>query len=456
MAYTVTNPATGEKGTAFPTLSDGDLEQAVCSASAAQHPWARETSIEQRAALVRRVGELHEQRRVELASIITREMGKPVDLALEEVDFSATIYKYFADVAAEVLADEPVQVLRGDGSAFVRRSALGVLLGVMPWNFPYYQVARFAGPNLIVGNTILLKHAAQCPESARALENIFLEAGLPHGAYVNLYASHRQLAKVIEDPRVQGISLTGSEYAGSVVAEIAGRNLKKVVLELGGSDPFIVLSTDDLEATVEAAVTARLDNGGQSCTAGKRFIVIDELYEPFVAAFTGRIGSIEAQDPTQPGVTLGPLSSLQAAEELQGQVERAVASGATLLRGGGRNGAFFETTVLVDVTPDNPAAREEFFGPVAQIFRARDEDDAIRIANDTPYGLGGFLFTTDDDQALRVADQLESGMVYINVVGAESAELPFGGIKRSGFGRELGRLGFDEFVNKKLIRIGAF
>jgi succinate-semialdehyde dehydrogenase/glutarate-semialdehyde dehydrogenase len=271
---------------------------------------------------------------------------------------------------------------------------------------------------------------------------------------VNIYADHGQIERVIADPRVQGVSLTGSERAGAKVAEIAGRNLKKVVLELGGSDPFVLLSTDDLDATVQAAVDARLDNNGQSCNAAKRFVVADELYDSFLEKFTAKLAEVEATDPNADGAALGPLSSLRAAENLDEQVKRAVEHGATLVRGGGRNGTFFETTVLTDITTDNPASKEEFFGPVAQVYRAKDEADAVRIANDTPFGLGSYVYTTDQEQALRVADQIEAGMVFVNVVLADGAELPFGGIKRSGSGRELGRFGADEFVNKKLIRIG--
>ncbi|OJX73023.1 NAD-dependent succinate-semialdehyde dehydrogenase [Leifsonia sp. 71-9] len=454
MSYAVTNPATGETVKTFEPIGDAELEAAITAASDAYRGWSNSSTVEERAALIRRVGELHVERRQELADIIVREMGKPVEQALGEVDFAGAIYEYYADHAAEFLEDEPITLLDGEGTAVVRRSALGVLLGIMPWNFPYYQVARFAGPNLVIGNTILLKHAEQCPESAAAIEKIFLDAGFPVGAYVNIYAGHDQIEKVIADRRVQGVSLTGSERAGAAVAEIAGRNLKKVVLELGGSDPFILLSTDDLDGTVQNAVDARLDNSGQSCNAAKRFIVADDLYESFLEKFTAKLAEVEATDPTSEESALGPLSSLRAAENLEDQVNRAVENGATLVRGGGRNGAFFETTVLTDVTPENPASQEEFFGPVAQVFRAKDEADAVRIANDTPFGLGSYLFTTDEEQAHRVADQIEAGMVFVNLVLADGAELPFGGVKRSGSGRELGRFGADEFVNKKLIRIG--
>jgi succinate-semialdehyde dehydrogenase/glutarate-semialdehyde dehydrogenase len=454
MGYAVTNPATGETVKTYDTITDAELEAAIAAADEAHRTWSRSTTVEERAGLIRRVGELHAERRQELAEIIVREMGKPIGQALAEVDFAADIYGYYADHSPEFLKDEPIDLLAGEGSAVVRRSSLGVLLGVMPWNFPYYQVARFAGPNLIIGNTILLKHAGQCPESAAAMERVFRDAGFPSGAYVNIYAGHDQIERIIADARVQGVSLTGSERAGAEVAEIAGRHLKKVVLELGGSDPFILLSTNDLDAAVQNAVDARLDNSGQSCNAAKRFIVADDLYEPFLEKFTSKLAGIEATDPTSADSALGPLSSLQAAERLDEQVRRAIAHGAKLAHGGARDGAFFQTTVLTDVTPDNPASQEEFFGPVAQVYRAKDEADAVRIANDTPYGLGSYVYSTDPAQALRVADGIEAGMVFVNVVLADGAELPFGGIKRSGSGRELGRFGADEFTNKKLIRIG--
>jgi succinate-semialdehyde dehydrogenase / glutarate-semialdehyde dehydrogenase len=270
--YAVVNPATGQTVQTYPTISDDALEVAIASADQAHRSWSRSSTVAERAALIRRVSELHTERRAQLAAIIVREMGKPVEQALAEVDFSADIYKFYADNAEALMQDEPITLLAGEGSALIRRSSLGVLLGIMPWNFPYYQVARFAGPNLVVGNTILLKHASQCPESAAAIEQIFRDAGFPEGAYVNIYATNEQIASAIADPRVQGVSLTGSARAGAAVAEVAGRNLKKVVLELGGSDPFILLDTTDLDAAVESAVAARLDNSGQSCNAAKRFM----------------------------------------------------------------------------------------------------------------------------------------------------------------------------------------
>src|SRR5215217_3654857 len=302
--YAVVNPATGETVKEYPTISDDDLRDTIARAHGAMRDWSAQTSVEDRAQLVRRVGELHAEQRERLAEIIVREMGKPVEQALAELDFTAAIYEYYADNAPKLLADEPIGLLDGEGSAIIRRSPYGVVLGIMPWNFPYYQVARFAGPNLAIGNTILLKHAPQCPESAEAMQELYDEAGFPAGAYNNIRASNEQIEWLIADPRMRGVSLTGSERAGAAVAEIAGRNLKKVVLELGGSDPFLLLGTEDLDAVVESALEARLDNTGQACNAAKRFIVADHLYDPFVEKFTAGI--------LAPADHITPLSSVAA------------------------------------------------------------------------------------------------------------------------------------------------
>ena len=438
--YAVVNPATGETLATYPTIGDADLDAAVGRAHAAARSW-RVTPPSERAAVIRRIAELHRERRDELAAIIVREMGKPLAAAEGEVDFAADIVEYYADHIDQITGDTPIDIL-GEGTAVIRRAPIGVLLGIMPWNFPAYQVARFAAPNLAVGNTILLKHAPQCPESSAALEAIYTDAGLPDGAYVNLYATNEQAAVVIADPRVQGVSVTGSERAGSAVAELAGRHLKKIALELGGSDPFILLSTDDLDATVNAAVDARIDNNGQACNGAKRFIVVDELYDAFVAKFTAAMAATVMGDPFAADT-----------DRLQEQIDRAVAQGATLTTGGTREGAYIAPTVLTDVTSDMDVYGEELFGPAGVVYRAADEDDAVRIANDTAFGLGSYVFTTDAEQAERVADRIDAGMVYVNLVLADSPELPFGGIKRSGTSRELGLLAADEFVNKKLIRI---
>jgi succinate-semialdehyde dehydrogenase/glutarate-semialdehyde dehydrogenase len=453
--YAVVNPATGETVKEYPTTTDSELKDAIAAADETHRTWSASTTVAERAALIRRVGELHTEQAPHLAEIIVREMGKPIAQAIGEVEFCTAIYEYYADNAEQLMADEPIRLLAGEGTAVIRRGSLGVLLGIMPWNYPYYQVARFAGPNLVIGNTILLKHAPQCPESAEAIEQIFHEAGFPENAYINIRASNAQIEWVIADPRVRGVSLTGSERAGAAVAEIAGRNLKKVVLELGGSDPFIVLGTDDLDSVVDAAVAARLENTGQACNAAKRFIVADELYEPFLEKFTAALIAVKPEDPSSEDATIGPMSSSTATERLDDQVRRAVDAGAKILAGGTREGNFYPTTVLTDIEPDNPAYREELFGPVASVYRVGSEDEAVKLANDTPFGLGSYVFTNDRNQAERVADKIDAGMVFVNIVGADGAELPFGGVKRSGFGRELGRFGADEFVNKKLIRIGG-
>ena len=450
--YAVVNPATGETLATYPTITDEALEAAIAQADAAYRTW-RDVPVAERAARIRKVAELHRERRDELAAIIVREMGKPLDAALGEVDFAADITEYYADQAEKITGDQPIDIL-GEGTAVIRRSPLGVLLGIMPWNFPYYQVARFAAPNIVVGNTILLKHASQCPESAAAMEQMYIDAGL-EGVYINIYASNEQAADVIADPRVQGVSVTGSERAGAAVASQAGKHLKKVALELGGSDPFIVLSSDDLDATVGAAVAARMDNNGQSCNAPKRFIVQEDLYQPFLEKFTAAMTAAKMGDPFAADTTLGPLSSLNAAKGLEAQVDRAVAQGATLVAGGKRDGAFYEPTVLTDVTPEMDVYREELFGPAGVVYKVADEDEAVKIANDTSFGLGSYVYTTDPEQAARIADKIDAGMVYVNVVLADEPGLPFGGVKRSGTSREMGLLAADEFVNKKLIRVGV-
>ena len=448
--YAVVNPATGKTEAKYDTFTDAQVEQALASAQSAFVAW-RQRPIAERAALVRRAAELHRERRKELAGIITREMGKPFGAAVGEVDFAADITEFYADNAETITADQPLTIL-GEGTAVIRRSPLGVLFGIMPWNFPYYQVARFAAPNLVLGNTIVLKHASQCPESAAAIEQIYKDAGFPEGAYVNVRVSAEQAATMVADPRIQGVSVTGSERAGAAVAEVAGRNLKKVALELGGSDPFIVLATDNLDTVVEAAVAARLDNTGQSCNAAKRFIVVDDLYDEFLSKFTAAMSAAKLGDPMERGIDLGPLSSVDAATRVESQVEKAVAQGATKVLGGARDGAYYPATVLTGVTPAMDAYREEFFGPVGVVYKVADEDAAVQLANDTSFGLGSYVYTTDPAQAARVADRIDAGMVYVNIVMADSPELPFGGVKRSGTSREMGLLAADEFVNKKLIR----
>jgi succinate-semialdehyde dehydrogenase/glutarate-semialdehyde dehydrogenase len=449
--YQVVNPSTGEVEKEFATATDAEVQDALARSHAAYGEW-RTTSKDERSTILRRVADLYDERADELAAIIAREMGKPVREGKGELKLVASIYRYYADQGPGLLADAPLDPAMG-GSAVVRKEAIGPLLGIMPWNYPYYQVARFAAPNLRVGNTILLKHAPQCPESALAIDAIFADAGLPTDAYINLFATNEQSADIIADPRVVGVSVTGSERAGSAVAEVAGRHLKKVVLELGGSDPFILLDADDLGAAVKSAVRGRMGNAGQACNGAKRMIVVDELYDDFVEQFTAAMGGLTPGDPFDASSGFGPLSSEAAADNLLEQVEDAVSKGATLRTGGkrlDRPGAFVEATVLTDVTPDMRAYREELFGPAAVVYRVADAAEAVALANDSAFGLGGVVWSADTEKAQQVADQLDTGMVWINSAQGSAADLPFRGTKRSAVGRELGPYGIDEFVNTKL------
>jgi succinate-semialdehyde dehydrogenase / glutarate-semialdehyde dehydrogenase len=452
--YKVVNPATNETEREFPAATDAEVEQVLERSASAFRSW-RTSAKDERAKVLLRVAELYKERIDDLAALITREMGKPTPEAKGEIQLVASIYKYYADHGPDLLADTPLSP-RAGGKAVIRKEPIGPLLGIMPWNFPYYQVARFAGPNLMAGNTIILKHAPQDPESALAMEQIFHDAGLPQDAYINIFATNGQVADMIADPRVAAVSVTGSERAGAAVAEVAGRNLKKVVLELGGSDPFIVLDSDDLAKTVKGAIAGRMGNAGQACTAAKRMIVVGDLYDEFADQFTAAMAALRPGDPTDPASDLGPLSSEAAAERLMEQISDAVDKGATLRTGGkrvDRPGAFVEPTVLTGVTPDMRAYHEELFGPAAVIYQVADVAEAVELANSSSFGLGGAVYSADPDRAAEVADLLDTGMVWINSPTGSMADLPFGGTKRSGIGRELGTLGIDEFVNKKLIYI---
>ena len=455
-AYRSIDPATGQLVTEVPTATDTEVEEALTAAGTAFRDW-RSRPIDERAAVAARVGELFAERADELAVIATQEMGKPVSEAREEAQFCAEIFGYFAEQGPALAADQALPTPHGTGRAVLQRRPVGVLLGIMPWNYPYYQVARFAAPNLVLGNTILLKHAESCPRAALALQQLMDDAGVPAGAYANVFASHDQVADIIADPRVQGVSLTGSERAGAKVAEIAGRNLKKVVLELGGSDPYVVLDTDDVRESARAAFATRMGNTGQACNSNKRMIVMADLYDEFVAELTRQAEALTPGDPAEaaPG-TFAPLSSRAAAEGLARQIRAAVDAGATLHAGGRLlegPGAYLEPTVLTGITPDMAAHHEELFGPVAVVYRVADDAEALALANDTPYGLGGAVFSTDPDRARRLAEGLDAGMAAVNAAEAEGAEMPFGGVKRSGYGRELGPLGMDEFVNKRLLYV---
>ncbi len=451
--YKVTNPATGEVVENFATATDDEIRDAIDRAHRGYLSW-RERPVAERAGIVKRAAELFAERTDELAAIITTEMGKRIEEGKGELATVVDIFTYYAENGESLLADEPLTIKGGE--AVIQKCPIGVLVGIMPWNYPYYQVARFAAPNLVLGNTILLKHAPNCPKSSAAIESLLREAGVPADAYINVYATHDQIAWTLADPRIQGVSLTGSERAGAAVAAEAGKNLKKVVLELGGSDPMVILDADDLGETVEIAVASRMGNTGQACNAPKRMIIMSGIYDEFVEKLSKKMSQYTPGDPTDPATTLAPLSSKEAAERLVDQIETAVRQGATL-RVGGRHvegpGAYVEPTVLTDVTPEMDAYSEELFGPVAVVYRVNSEAEAIELANDTPYGLGSSVFSADLDRARRVGARIEAGMVYLNAAGGSQADLPFGGIKLSGVGRELGPLGMEEFMNKKVFRL---
>ena len=455
MAYQSTNPYDGKVVKTFDEISGPQLEAKLKAAQDCYEQVWRHQSFAQRRAVLARAAALMRERAQGLAELITIEMGKLIQQSLGEVALSAAILDYYAENAETFLAPEKLITPRGE--AMVESSPIGVLFGVEPWNYPYYQVARFAAPNLMAGNVVMVKHASNVPQCAQAFERLLEEAGAPPGAYTNLFISKDQVAKVLDDDRVRGVALTGSEAAGAIVAERAGKNLKKSTLELGGSDAFIVLEDADLDKAVKHAVSGRMGNSGQACTASKRIIVVDALADRFLEKFQAALQAFEPGDPLDKKTTLAPLSSAQALKTLLGQVEEAVGHGARVLTGGqriaGQAGEFMQPTILTDVGEQNPAFRQEFFGPVALFFRVPDEAAAVALANDSPFGLGGSVFTQDIERGKRVARQIETGMVFINSSAVSSPELPFGGVKNSGYGRELSGAGIQEFVNKKLIRV---
>lgn len=454
MPYQTINPATGELLATYDDISDQELEAKLAAAHRAFETDWRRRPVSDRARIVSRAAALLRENAEEYAGYLTLEMGKRSGEARKEVESAASILDYYAKHAQAYLQPRPLAEAPG---AAVHVEPIGVLLGIEPWNFPYYQIARVAGPQLMVGNVLLLKHAESVPQSALAFARLFEQAGAPEGVYTNLFISIEQAGRVIDDPRVQGVTLTGSERAGAAVAERAGRNLKKVVLELGGSDPLIVLEDAPLDWAIQNAVMGRMLNAGQCCVGSKRIIVVGKARgEAFLEGFAQRMAALEAGDPADPATAVAPLASERGLNLLLDQIDRATTHGAHIVCGGNRierPGFYLQPTILAGITPQNPLFAEELFGPVAAFYVVEDEAAAIALANGTPFGLGASVFTADTERGERVAAQIDSGMVFINQPFGTSAELPFGGIKRSGFGRELSQLGFDEFVNKKLVKV---
>jgi succinate-semialdehyde dehydrogenase/glutarate-semialdehyde dehydrogenase len=451
-SFATVNPSTNEVLREFPSLSGEEIDGVVERAQRAFGPW-RERSAEERAGVVGRAAELMRERYEELAQTMTLEMGKLIGHSRAELDLTIRILEYYAQRGPGQIADEPLEMDDG-GSAVIRNQPLGVLLTVQPWNFPAYQAIRISAPNLVLGNTILLKHAQNVPQSALAIEQLFADAGAPEGVFTNVFVEVGEIVRMVENPLVQGCSLTGSDRAGSAFGEEVGRSVKKVVLELGGSDPFIVLDGENLERTVEAAFVGRMHNMGQVCTSAKRMIVMPDVFQDFLDGLAERMAELEPGDPADEDTNLAPLSSERAAELLIDQVRDAIDKGAGVITGGhriDRPGAFVEPTILVDVTPEMRAYSEELFGPVAVVYQVDSDEQAVTLANDSKYGLGGAVFCSDGDRAQAVADRLETGMVFVNHPTASEPNLPFGGVKRSGFGRELSHLGILEFANRKLI-----
>jgi succinate-semialdehyde dehydrogenase / glutarate-semialdehyde dehydrogenase len=453
MAITSINPANGKKLKEFAAFTEKEIEERLKHAEEAFAHHRREP-FAKRGQLMLAAASLLEQEKKELAQTITLEMGKLLGDAIGEVEKCVRGCRFYAENAERFLEDESVQT--DAARSFVRYEPLGAVLAIMPWNFPFWQVFRFAAPALMAGNVGLLKHAANVPQCALAIEKIFCRAGFDEGVFQTLLIEAEQVEKVIVDPRVKAVTLTGSERAGSAVASTAAREIKKAVLELGGSDAFIVMPSADFESAFTTAIKARIINSGQSCIAAKRFFVADKIYDEFLRRFVEAMRALKIGDPLDETTEIGPLATEQILNAVHDQVQKSVAAGAKLLTGGNRihgPGFFYEPTVLVDVPRNAPAYREEVFGPVASIFRVRDAADAIEIANDSPFGLGASAWTGDPTEKELFASELDAGMVFINGMVASDPRLPFGGVKRSGFGRELGAAGIREFMNIKTIWI---
>ena len=455
MGISSINPANGKTLRTFEPFAPTQVNEALNRAVAAfsRH---RRTSFGERAQCMRKAAAILDAECRELGRLMTLEMGKPIKAAVAEAEKCATACRYYADNAERFLADQPVQMEGGE--SWVAFQPLGVVLAIMPWNFPFWQVFRFAAPALMAGNVGVLKHASNVPQCALAIEDIFRRAGFTDGAFQTLIIGSEAVEGLIADSRIAAVTLTGSEGAGRSVATAAGKNLKKAVLELGGSDPFVVMPSADLESAIATAVTARMINNGQSCIAAKRFIVHEKIYDDFLEKFVASVSAVRIGDPMDEKTELGPLATAAIRDGLDEQVKKSVAAGARLATGGeklDREGFYYAPTVLTDIPPQSPAARDELFGPVASVFKAKDITDAIRIANGTPFGLGASAWTRDQRERDQFIAEIESGLLFINGMVVSDPRLPFGGVKNSGFGRELGEFGIREFVNIKSIRVMA-
>ncbi len=451
MAISTTNPATGETLKTFTALTDSEIDTKLELSQQAFEKW-RKIPLVQRAESMQSAAAILEHNIAQYAQIMTLEMGKPIQGAILEVEKCALVCRYYAENASKFLAD--VTVFTDAKDSFIRYQPLGAILAVMPWNFPFWQVFRFASPALMAGNVGLLKHASNVPQCALAIEEIFNKAGFPPGVFQTLLVGADKVSDLISSDRIAAATLTGSEIAGASLAAAAGKQIKKVVLELGGSDPFIVLGSADLEAAVTCAVTARMLNNGQSCIAAKRFIVVEEIADRFEQQLVAKFATLKVGDPMQPDTDLGPLATPNILKDLDYQVNQSVKDGAKLLIGGqklDRPGNYYPATILTDIPPGSPAEKEEFFGPVALLFKVADLNEAIKLANDTPFGLGASAWTNQAEERDRLIDELEAGAVFINSMVKSDPRMPFGGIKKSGFGRELGKAGMHEFVNIKTV-----
>lgn len=449
MALKSINPSNGELLAEIKEMSPSDIDIAIGKAHEAYQSW-KETPYAERAKVLKRAAELYRERKEELALLMAKEMGKKLEHGRGEIDLVAQIFDYYADEGERILA--PKQLDTRDGEGMLITQPVGIVYGIQPWNFPFYQPARCTAPNLVAGNVVITKHASNVPQCAKAFEQLMVDAGAPEGVYTNIVVSARNAGSIIDDDRVQGVSFTGSNVGGAKVAEQAGRNVKKTVMELGGVDPFIVLEDADIHQTANYLAITKMLCSGQICISPKRIILVESIADEFLSILKERLAALQPGDPTVEGSHYGPLCTEKAAKDVEAQINASVEGGATLFLGGKRTGAYVQPTILTDIPSGTPASDDEIFGPVANVFIAKDEDDAIRIANDSQFGLGASVYTADDVRGYQVAEKLEAGTAFVNHMSWTYAALPMGGVKKSGYGRELGELGIKEFVNEKLIR----